>query len=308
MEKIKIYKLVDPRTNKIRYVGKTKNTLHKRYTEHLYRAKQGHNSKVYSWIRKLLKLNLKPLIELIEYCESNNWEEREKYWISYYPNLTNISEGGITYFGKQYVQSPNFVSSVIKKVIKYDMNGNFICIYDSITIASEGNKNLRRHISGCCNNKRQSAGGFQWRYYTENYPLKIDAYKKRLSSSVFVKGHTLNKGIKIKESAKLKMSEAKKVKVINVKTGEIYDSILDASKKLKINYKTLNSQLFFNSPSRIINYLNKESKSKRPIKKVPVKDTITNDVYSSISECQKKINISRSKIRSLLTKKIIVKI
>lgn len=262
---------------------------------------------VYCWISKLLKDNLKPKIELVEECTENNWEEREQYWISFYPNLTNISKGGITYFG-QYHKSPDFVPSVIKKVIKYDINGNFICVYDSITIASEGSESFRKHISNCCNNKGQSAGGFQWRYYTENYPLKIDSYKKRLSSTIFVKGHTINKGIKIKESSKLKMSEAKKVKVINVKTGEIYDSILDASKKLNINYKTLVSQLFFNSPSRIINYLNKESKIKRPVKKVPLKDTRTNNTYSSISECQNHLNISRGKIRSLLRKKIIIKI
>lgn len=46
MEKVKIYKLIDPVTNNIMYIGKTKNTLRKRYTEHLCRAKQGHKLKV----------------------------------------------------------------------------------------------------------------------------------------------------------------------------------------------------------------------------------------------------------------------
>lgn len=193
MKNIKIYKLVDPITNEIRYIGKTKNALLKRYNEHISRAKQGHYSHVYCWIRKLLKDNLKPLIELVEVCSDNNWEEREIYWISYYPNLTNISKGGITYFG-QYQQRDDFVSSVIKKVIKYDMNGDFICVYDSITVASKGNKSLRKHISNCCNSKRQSANGFQWKYYTENYSLKIEPYIRKLSKSVFIKGNTINTG------------------------------------------------------------------------------------------------------------------
>lgn len=307
MKNIKIYKLLDPITNEIRYIGKTKNALLKRYKEHIYRAKQEHDSHVYCWIRKLLKDNLKPIIELVEECTEENWEEREKYWIAYYPNLTNVSKGGITYFG-EYHKRPDFVSAVIKKVIKYDVNGDFICVYDSITIASEGNKSLRRHISNCCSNKRQSAGRFQWRYYTEDYSLKIEPYVKRLSESIFIKGHSINKGIKIKESSKLKMSEAKKVKVINVKTNKIYDSILDASKKLNINHKTLSSQLFYNSPTKIITYLDKNPITKRPIKKVCVKDTRTNITYNSISECTKILEISRTETRTLLTKKIIIRI
>ncbi len=205
MKNIKIYKLLDPITNEIRYIGKTKNVLSKRYNEHIYRAKQEHDSHVYCWIRKLLKDNLKPTIELVEECTEENWEEREQYWISYYPNLTNISKGGITYFG-QYNQRPDFVSAVIKKVIKYNMNGDFICVYDSITIASEGNKSLRKHISNCCSDKRQSAGGFQWRYYTEDHSLKIEPYVKRLSSTILKKGHTMNKGKSLSDKHKQNLS------------------------------------------------------------------------------------------------------
>lgn len=205
MKNINIYKLIDPITNEIRYVGKTKNVLSKRYNEHIYRAKQGHDSHVYCWIRKLLKNNLKITIELIEECAEENWEEREKYWISYYPNLTNISKGGVTYFGEYHKRS-DFVSSVIKKVIKYDLNGNFICVYDSIKIASNGNESLRKHISCCCNNKRQSANRFQWKYYTDNYSLKIEPYVKKLSKSVFIKGHTINKGLPFSNEHKEKLS------------------------------------------------------------------------------------------------------
>jgi hypothetical protein len=202
---IKIYKLIDPITNEIRYIGKTKNVLLKRYNEHISRAKQEHDSHVYCWIKKLLKDNLKPIIKLVEECNEDDWEEREKYWISFYPNLTNISKGGITYFG-EYNKRPDFVSSVIKKVIKYNMNGDFICIFDSITIASEGNKSLRRHISNCCNDKRKSANGFQWRYYTEDYSLKIEPYIKKLSKTIFVKGHSMNKGKSLSDKHKQNLS------------------------------------------------------------------------------------------------------
>lgn len=205
MKNIKIYKLLDPTTNEIRYIGKTKNLLSTRYNSHMHKARQGNGLHVYCWINELLKNNLKPIIELVEECFENNWEEREKYWISYCPNLTNISKGGITYFG-EYHKRPDFISAVIKKVIKYDMNGDFICVYDSITIASEGNKSLRKHISNCCSDKRQSASGFQWRYYTEDYSLKIEPYVKRLSSTILKKGHTMNKGKLLSNEHKQKIA------------------------------------------------------------------------------------------------------
>ena len=46
----------------------------------------------------MLKLNLKPEINIIEECFEDNWQEREKYWIKYCKEkgfkLTNSTEGG----------------------------------------------------------------------------------------------------------------------------------------------------------------------------------------------------------------------
>lgn len=204
MENIKIYKLIDPISKEVRYVGKTKGKLSKRLSEHLSRAKNNTYLHVYCWIRLVLKNNLIPTIELIEDCIDTNWEEREKYWISYYPNLTNISNGGITYLG-QYQRKIDFVSSSIKKVIKYDLDGNFLCIYPSITEASEGKDSVRKHISCCCNMKRKSTNGFQWRYYTENYEIKINKHTKEIKN-MFIKGHILNKGKKLSDKHKQNIS------------------------------------------------------------------------------------------------------
>lgn len=53
-----------------------------------------------------------------------------------------------------------------KKVYKYDLDGNFICEYDSISEAARDNGNIKgfKHISLCCNNKRRSAMGFRWSF------------------------------------------------------------------------------------------------------------------------------------------------
>lgn len=100
---VKIYSLSSSRNaNIIRYVGKTKQTLNRRLTEHYRNAKNfkkqnyTHNYN-YNWINKELSEGFKIIISLIEICDSSVWKEREIYWIAYYrniTNLTNLTDGG----------------------------------------------------------------------------------------------------------------------------------------------------------------------------------------------------------------------
>jgi predicted GIY-YIG superfamily endonuclease len=91
-----IYSLVDPRDNKVKYIGKTVN-LEKRMEQHLYWF-TGTNPRKERWIQKLKDKGFKPEMAVIEECNQSNWMEREKYWIAYYrevcPDLTNIADGG----------------------------------------------------------------------------------------------------------------------------------------------------------------------------------------------------------------------
>ena len=92
-----IYKLIDPRNNKIRYVGKTIN-IKRRYKQHLYEKDKSHKS---LWVQSLRNQKLKPIIEILENCNYDNWKEREIYWIKQFDNLTNLQEGG----GSDYVKT-----------------------------------------------------------------------------------------------------------------------------------------------------------------------------------------------------------
>jgi group I intron endonuclease len=97
-----IYSLKCPLTEHIRYVGQTKQKLEKRFSNHIWESKK--NKKSYShkdnWIRKLLKVGLEPIIEIIEYVESdlNFALEREMFWIKEFKklgyNLVNATDGG----------------------------------------------------------------------------------------------------------------------------------------------------------------------------------------------------------------------
>lgn len=49
-----------------------------------------------------------------------------------------------------------------KKVIQYDLNGNYIAKYNSVKEATSSTK--ASHIGDVCNGKRKSAGGFLWKW------------------------------------------------------------------------------------------------------------------------------------------------
>lgn len=90
-----IYRLIDPRTNETRYVGKT-NNIERRYKEH---CKNSDKYPIHNWINKLKSLDLLPLIEIIEECDDSIWNEREIFWVSYYRRvsgrlLLNCNDGG----------------------------------------------------------------------------------------------------------------------------------------------------------------------------------------------------------------------
>lgn len=96
---IRIYALVDPRDNEVRYVGKTKQTIKKRYQQHLKAARlRTDESWRTHWISKLLRLGYSPRIELLQEVPVTDWRKAEQYWIGYYRSigcrLTNGTVGG----------------------------------------------------------------------------------------------------------------------------------------------------------------------------------------------------------------------
>lgn len=89
-----IYVLIDPRTNQVRYVGKTDN-IRKRYNHHLIYNGKSHKT---SWIKNLKTNGCKPIIEVIDEVPLIDWKFWEVYWISQFKtwgfDLTNNTNGG----------------------------------------------------------------------------------------------------------------------------------------------------------------------------------------------------------------------
>lgn len=91
----KIYCLKCPFTNEIKYIGKTYNALNKRRYEHIRVARKGLPKGAKSdWLMELSAINLKPIIELIEICDQNNWREREIYWCGVHNPILNKKKPG----------------------------------------------------------------------------------------------------------------------------------------------------------------------------------------------------------------------
>jgi hypothetical protein len=119
-----IYALTDPRTSKIRYIGKTDVPL-KRLNEHVAEARSVRHSQdnTYktNWVRQLLSLGLRPGIETLEEVAEENWVEREVWWIAHgreqgWP-LTNLSTGGdgigkISEEGREKIRQNNRTRSI----------------------------------------------------------------------------------------------------------------------------------------------------------------------------------------------------
>lgn len=101
-----IYKLIDPTTNQIRYIGQTDN-IKRRYNDHisssLNKNSSSYNTHKSSWVRKVVNNNLFPIIEVIEECNSLEQSNiRERYYIEKLTNegykLTNSYISDVTEF------------------------------------------------------------------------------------------------------------------------------------------------------------------------------------------------------------------
>jgi hypothetical protein len=97
MEMTYIYALVDPRTDEVRYVGKSDNPkLRLRF--HKQEARSGSRSYKNNWLRSLMGAKLLPHLIILESVPMSSWDEVEKRWIRYYreigARLTNQTDGG----------------------------------------------------------------------------------------------------------------------------------------------------------------------------------------------------------------------
>jgi len=157
--------------------------------------------KVFSKCNKNIRVEI-----LFESSDRNFIKQKEIEFVSLYGRinlktgiLTNLTPGGdcgleslfseerrerLRQIGKNKRPSDKFFEeakkATIVKVYQYDLEGNFIKEWESITNAAKSLKLYTTNISKCCKEKQISAGGFTWRYF------KLEKIKLRLCKNIKV--------------------------------------------------------------------------------------------------------------------------
>lgn len=236
MEKVKIYSLLDPITNEVMYVGRTKVRLSARMSSHYHCSRHNFTPRDI-WIASLTKNGLKPIIKIIEDVDSSIWREREKYWIKYYkeinPKLTNLAEGGEGALGvirqEETIKTMSEIKS--KPIYQLDLNYNIINKYTSCKKAVTETKitnigNSARSIG------KKSAGGFIWIYESD-----FDNFIKYNNNQSFKKNYSyLYKKIGKFSKSGILIEKWDSVKIASQETGFKYQNIVKAARGERKTY------------------------------------------------------------------------
>lgn len=166
-----IYGLLDPCTNKIRYVGKADNP-YTRLKEHLKESRYKTGTHKLHWIRTLR--NVFPLVVILECTHANDWQECEKKWIKTLKehglDLTNTRDGG----------AGDSASDERKAAISHALTGRHLSeeTRKKISIAHTG----RRHSDETKRKMSASRSGLNNCWYGKHLPAdarqKMSAAKK----------------------------------------------------------------------------------------------------------------------------------
>ena len=167
-----IYKIYNDINDKI-YIGQTKKTVEYRFKEHLRQAQyEKENIRPHTYFHNAINKYGQEhfFVSTLEKCKDSLLNEKEIYWIQYYDSYNN---GYNSTLGGQFdIKNPP-----CKKVIQYDLDGNFKTIFNNSNEAAKETNINASYIRAACNPNtvNKSAGGYQWRYYTENYLQQISS-------------------------------------------------------------------------------------------------------------------------------------
>lgn len=252
-----IYGLRCPIEREILYVGKTKD-LKNRLRQHLT-GELARKSKKTSWIKSLLRKNLKPELIVLEKCSKENVDEREIYWISRYSqnpknkNMTIGGTGGVTHppMTKKVMRSDNKLFNSVKDAAKE----TGVCSAAIVQAVKNG---------GIC-------AGFKFKYEymdtfrefksTRNPLKKVYCSNGKIYNSAEDAGKELGKSPALIRQAcyrkyyncygfrfwyegdllREKVPTGKQIKEIN--SGIIYSSAREAGRQLNLCYKQISQQL-----------------------------------------------------------------
>lgn len=181
-----IYKITNLKNNLV-YIGQTVNFGIRRRDHWSDKT----NDDLHNDIQKLGREYFK--FEIIEKCDVDQLDEREKYWIEYYDSYNmgyNNTEGGS---GNKL----NAKNSQCMPVYAYNLDGTFAAEYYSIASAMRKLNMKSNNITRCIihNDNHHHSGGFMWRTYKTD---QIPAFEKN-SGGKSIYCYDLNTRLFVKE-------------------------------------------------------------------------------------------------------------
>jgi group I intron endonuclease len=170
MKQCYIYTLSHPLTSEIVYIGKTTTSLSHRLSTHIVDSRR-HNRKICTWIKKLTKQGLIPLIEEIDTCSEECSSEMERFYIQMFKSwnfmLKNHTEGGEGLSGFSHSQETRDLKS---QQVKGENNPFYGKKHTNETKMRISNANKNRRMSNEFSEKR--------REYMKNNPLSRETRSK----------------------------------------------------------------------------------------------------------------------------------
>ena len=175
-----IYKISNRLNSKV-YIGQTIKTIEERFQEHIYKS---HSEKSHPPLHQafidLGENNF--FIELVEECDNEILNEREKFWIDYYDSYNsgyNATIGGSGIIGVHKEKAVNM----------YNLNGELQQHFNSIKDACAflNNPKAKTPISKVCHGERATAYGYKWAFSSGDITNKT--YCKECGKQI-TKGHT----------------------------------------------------------------------------------------------------------------------
>ena len=103
----------------------------------------------------IISNNHLPCVNHIDGCKQNNIETNLE-WCDYKENIAHAYKLGLYKTGEKHPRN--------KKVLQYDMNGNFIKEWQGVSVLCKNKNYSQGTISMCCRGERKSAYGFIWKY------------------------------------------------------------------------------------------------------------------------------------------------
>jgi len=232
-----IYALKDPNTDKIRYIGSSNNP-DKRLKEHISDTKR-EKTKKSNWIKKLLKNNQQPILEILEKTSISEFEALEKKHIEQQESLGNkllnfdvYGKGNVLKKTKEQKEKLRLKTG--HNVFQFDLNGNFINKFNSLREAEKVTGINHGNISKCCNNIFKHTGGYIFKknndFNISEIVKKPNGVKKKIIE-IDVNGNVINEFNSITEASL-------KTKIVASSISRVCNGFLKKTNNKYFKFKT----------------------------------------------------------------------